>query len=435
MKKILKLILFLMIFVLGITLFSCNENTSNKEVKNLSGDYGFTAEGKFEKGSTLVVNPLSEVTDEQKALIATKGICVNQNMQAYDISVKRNNVKVQPNGKVKITLEFDGDSSSDYVVLHFKSNTNMEVLSADINDGKLSFETTSFSVFIIAENIPEEYNFNITYNLDGGSFANDTSVPKTYSNNSKFPLVLPTPTKSGYIFDGWKNAYDIEMLEISSNIRGDLILTAQWKKTTEEFFLFRLEMDKIDENDSNIKTIEFYSTRVSDGKSEILKPRIDGSFENDSQVGLKVAIGGGAYIDILSNEVYKKCTAGSLNQEIGNHGYCFYDGSFSGKISINDEYMIFILKKIGGEMDPEERLEEISTDDFQILSEGRYFVVRKDVYNAAVAAGKKNETGELYQALSYLSEPHDDGLGNIIIEDITACYEIWIQFDTSLKHS
>ena len=434
-RKITLILTLLSVFVLCIALAACNGNKDDKTIKNLSGDFGFTAEGEFAEGSTLVVEPLREATDEQKAMIAAKDICVDYNMKAYDISVQKDNAKVQPNGKVKITLEFSGDSPNGYTVFHFKSDTEMEVLPATLANGKLSFETTSFSVFIIGENKPEEYNYNITYNLDGGSFAEGVTAPAQYGSDSEFPLALPTPEKSGYTFNGWKNAYDVVMTEITANIRGDITLTAQWEKIEEkDFFLFRLEMDKVDQNDSNVKTIEFYSSRVSDGKGEILKTKIDGSFENNNNAGLRASVGGGAYIEILSDTVYKNCTAGTFNQETGNHGFCFYDGSFSGKISINEDYMLFVLKKIDGEMG-EDRLEAVTTDNFQTLSEGRYFVVRKDAYNAAVAAGKKNETGELYNALSYLSEPHDDGTGNIIIEDLTACYEIWIQFATSVKRS
>ena len=433
-RKITIILSLLSVFVLCIALAACNGNKDDKTIKNLSGDCGFTAEGEFAEGSTLVVEPLQEATDEQKALIAAKDICVDNNMQVYDISVQKDNAKVQPNGKVKITLDFDGDSPNGYTIFHFKSDTEMEVLPATLANGKLSFETTSFSVFIIGENKPEEYNYNITYNLDGGSFAEGVTALASYSNESEFPLALPTPEKSGYTFKGWKNAYDVEMTEITANVRGDITLTAQWEKNVEkEFFLFRLEMDKVNDNDNDVKTVEFYSMRVSDGKGEILKTKIDGSFENDNNAGLRVSIGGGAYIDILSDTVYKNCVAGTRNQETGNHGFCYYDGSFRGKISINEDYMLFILKKIDGDEYGEDRLEAVTTDNFQTLSEGRYFVVRKDAYNAAVAAGKKNETGELYEALSYLSEPHDDGNDNPVIDDITACYEIWIQFETSLK--
>ena len=55
---------------LCLALAACNGNNDDKTIKNLSGDCGFTAEGEFEEGSTLVVQPLREVTDEQKAMIA-----------------------------------------------------------------------------------------------------------------------------------------------------------------------------------------------------------------------------------------------------------------------------------------------------------------------------------------------------------------------------
>ncbi len=224
------ILLLLLTFVLSITLSACKGKNTDKVVKGLTGDYGFSAEGEFEKGSTLIVQPLRGATSEQKTLIAAKNICVDYNMQVYDISVEKDNVKVQPNGKVKITLDFNGDASNGYTVFHFKSDTEMEVLTATLANGKLSFETTSFSVFVIGENKPKEYNYNITYNLDGGQFPNGVTVPAQYGSNSEFPLALPTPEKNGYTFKGWKNAYGVEMTEITSNIRGDIMLTAIWQE-------------------------------------------------------------------------------------------------------------------------------------------------------------------------------------------------------------
>ncbi len=429
MKTFKKSMIVLMALVLIFALVACDKDA---KVQSLTGEHGAVAEGEFDKGSALKVSSV-DVGDAQKQLIFGSGY-LTENLTAYDIHVEKDGAKVQPSGKVKITLDFDGNSANGYSVFHFKSDAEMEVLPATLFSGKLSFETSSFSVFIIGENKPETYNYNITYNLDGGAFADGVTAPTSYSNESDFPLALPTPEKSGYTFKGWKNAYGVVMTEITGNMRGDITLTAQWEKNEEkEFFLFSLEMDKVDENDSNAKIVEFYATRVSDGKGEVLKTKIDGSFGTDNKEGVKVDIGGGAYINISSDTAYENCTVGTRAQERGNHGSCYYDGSFRGKISINEDYMLFVLKKIDGDEYGEDRLEAVTTDNFQTLSEGRYFVVRKDAYNAAVAAGKKNDTGELYEALSYLSEPHDDGKDNVVIEDITACYEIWIQFADSVK--
>lgn len=232
--KISKTILVLMTLVLLFVLVACK---SNQTIKDLSGDCGFTAEGEFEKGSTLVVQALHEATDKQKEMISSKGICIDYNMQVYDISVKKNNVKIQPNGKVKITLDFNNDSPNGYTVFHFKNDTEMEVLKATITNNKLSFETTSFSVFIIGENKPEEYSYNITYELDGGEFQEGVILPNKYGSNSEFPFTLPTPKKSGYTFKGWKNSYGVEIIEITANMRGDITLTAQWEKSNEPAYI------------------------------------------------------------------------------------------------------------------------------------------------------------------------------------------------------
>ena len=155
MKRKSTIILFLLsVFVLCIALVAFNGNKDDKTIKNLSVDCGFTAEGKFAEGSMLVVEPLRRATDEPKARIAVKDICVDRNMQAYDISVQKDNAKLQPNGKVKITLDFGGDSPNGYTLFHFKSDTKPKVLPATLANGKLSFETTSLSVFIIGENKP-----------------------------------------------------------------------------------------------------------------------------------------------------------------------------------------------------------------------------------------------------------------------------------------
>lgn len=236
-RKITIILSLLSVFVLCIALAACNGNKDDKTVKSLSGDCGFTAEGEFAEGSTLVVQPLREATEEQKAMIAEKNVCADHNMQVYDIFVEKDNAKVQPDGKVKITLDFGGDSPNGYTVFHFKSNAEMEVLPATLANGKLSFETTSFSVFIIGENKPEEYNYNITYNLDGGSFADGVIAPAQYGSDSEFPLALPMPEKSGYAFKGWKNAYGVVITEITADMRGDITLTAQWEKSSEPAYI------------------------------------------------------------------------------------------------------------------------------------------------------------------------------------------------------
>lgn len=255
----------LVLSIFGLTACGGKTDDGDKTIKSLSGDCGFTAEGEFVEGSMLVVEPLRGATDEQKAMIAAKDVCLDYNMKVYDISVEKDNAKVQPNGKVKITLEFNGDSPNGYTVFHFKSENDMEVLPATLANGKLSFETSSFSVFVIGENKPEEYNYNITYKLEGGSFADGVTAPASYSNESDFPLALPSPQKSGYTFKGWKNAYDVLMTEITASIRGDITLTAQWEKAPEPAYIMS----------EDGKTVTFGSYPQTLVKNEALKAQLN----------------------------------------------------------------------------------------------------------------------------------------------------------------
>lgn len=74
--------------------------------------------------------------------------------------------------------------------------------------------------------------YNINYNLNSGTW-NGSSPSKTYTIND-CEKTLPTPVRTGYIFEGWKNASGdyISKLPTSSYL-DDLSLTASWVEGTE----------------------------------------------------------------------------------------------------------------------------------------------------------------------------------------------------------
>lgn len=72
-----------------------------------------------------------------------------------------------------------------------------------------------------------QYQFAITYNLDGGTLS--STAPNKYNN--KVDTTLPTPTKEGYRFAGWSNG-TVNITTIAKGTKGDLTLTAQWKVST-----------------------------------------------------------------------------------------------------------------------------------------------------------------------------------------------------------
>lgn len=73
--------------------------------------------------------------------------------------------------------------------------------------------------------------YNITYNLKGGSFQGETPV-STYTIVSD-NITFPTPVRSKYLFDGWyaTSTYSgNKVVGVSSGSTGDVTIYAKWKK-------------------------------------------------------------------------------------------------------------------------------------------------------------------------------------------------------------
>ena len=76
-------------------------------------------------------------------------------MTVYDIDLLKNNEKVQPNGKVKISviltdelLNADGDG---YDVLRTEDDNTLTKLSSEVKDNTITFETEHFSIYTIVK--------------------------------------------------------------------------------------------------------------------------------------------------------------------------------------------------------------------------------------------------------------------------------------------
>ena len=76
-------------------------------------------------------------------------------MTVYDIDLLKNNEKVQPNGKVKISLTLtdellnaDGDG---YDVLRTEDDNTLTKLLSEVKDNTITFETEHFSIYTIVK--------------------------------------------------------------------------------------------------------------------------------------------------------------------------------------------------------------------------------------------------------------------------------------------
>lgn len=156
MKKISKLIAFVLVLVLGVILVACGnkggggDNTA-ATVNELTAESGVSASGTFEGGSKLKAEAHTAESEKGRAAIeAIDKPYDSARVAVFDITLTKGGEKVQPGGKVKITMPkpFEAD---EYVTYHVKGDVVEELETAVVGD-KISFETTSFSYFVITTN-------------------------------------------------------------------------------------------------------------------------------------------------------------------------------------------------------------------------------------------------------------------------------------------
>ena len=163
----------------------------NKTVDKLTSELGVVIEGEFDKGAQLVTEPV-EVTGETGknviALLEEKEYAKEGEVRIFDISVVKDGSKVQPSGKVKVTVPAPFESESGYVTFHIKDDNSVEELKTTYySDGKISFETDSFSYFVVTEALFNTPPADVTsLKLDAAN-AGFTEGKATYVIGDEFP--------------------------------------------------------------------------------------------------------------------------------------------------------------------------------------------------------------------------------------------------------
>ena len=152
-KSLLVTILLLLIAVFAFSLTACNNEVGTLE--SLQNEYGIVVDGgSFEEGSTLVSNEIVATTEEAAEVleaIADQNYNKDGSVYIFDIYVTKDGKEVQPDGKVKVSIPVPNVQVDNYLVFHIKSDNLVESLVPTVADGKISFETSSFSYFVIAE--------------------------------------------------------------------------------------------------------------------------------------------------------------------------------------------------------------------------------------------------------------------------------------------
>lgn len=177
MKKTLSVIftvalMFSLSLCLVFTACGKDDNGSGSSKSELSSG-GVLAEGTFDEGVTLSVNK-TEKTDENYTATISKIADKNYDegkVAVFDISLVKEGTKVQPDGKVKITMPVPFEAGYGYAVYHVKGEI-AEELETTLKEGKISFETESFSYFIVVGKIDENAPTYTLVDKNGNEDAN-----------------------------------------------------------------------------------------------------------------------------------------------------------------------------------------------------------------------------------------------------------------------
>ena len=146
-RKSLIIFILMLVLPLCLVLFACNGK--NGHVNKLTAESGITADGVFEKDLTLNTIYHSLESEQGKAAILAIDKPYDSAMVAvFDIGLIKEGEKVQPSGKVKITMPKPFESNG-YITYHVKDDNEVEELVTAIDGNNIYFETTSFSYFVV----------------------------------------------------------------------------------------------------------------------------------------------------------------------------------------------------------------------------------------------------------------------------------------------
>lgn len=221
-----------MAFLLCFSLVSCGESKKQKRLESEN----VVAEGEFEEGVRLFVNEIKPEEGRYQELISKVSDKVYDKEKAvlFDISLLKDDSKVQPDSMVRITMPVPFEAEKGYVTYHIKDEMTKE-LKTSFSNGKISFETESFSYFLVAgkiidpspiiPDVPSPNFFAYADTIEQGILiANGTDVSESgYSNTLEAgdKVELSARAKDGYEMLGWykdtKKSGNNERYEEKSN--------------------------------------------------------------------------------------------------------------------------------------------------------------------------------------------------------------------------
>lgn len=157
MNKLMSWVSTLMLsFFIAVPLASCAQ--SNNDLNYLiESDNGVKVEGEFEKGVVLEANVVTS-TEKEVALnlIANEKYDKEGEIYVFELTLLKDGSEIQPNGNVRVSISIPTiDTNKTYTVYHIGDNSTVDKIKPIVEIGKVTFETSAFSCFIVAPDAEE----------------------------------------------------------------------------------------------------------------------------------------------------------------------------------------------------------------------------------------------------------------------------------------
>ena len=158
MNKKLLCVISVILVALSLCFFaSCDGCNGGGKTGELKSSMGVTLTGgNFGEKAKLITEKVEMTEENAKSMIdklpEEYKLLADEKMTTIDISVESDGVKVQPDGKVKVSVPAPIEGVEEYLVFHIKSESIVERLDCEFKDGNVIFETDSFSPFVFLDN-------------------------------------------------------------------------------------------------------------------------------------------------------------------------------------------------------------------------------------------------------------------------------------------
>lgn len=109
------------------------------------------------EGTTMIANAITEGEQLDKVKEAIKD--VSNRFSAFDLSLEKDNVKIQPTGKVTVSIPIpSGYDQSRLAIYYIADDGTKTELPSTIQENNISFETDHFSTYVVAEKLAAPTN-------------------------------------------------------------------------------------------------------------------------------------------------------------------------------------------------------------------------------------------------------------------------------------